>query len=109
MARVGRNDGIRHSQKTLRNDSGYFETIEVLPTYLAQNPMQCVLDLLCSERAKKHYFHFRRDKKEIPSRGANLAIEGETIERLDHAPVTRVGSLSSPKSGGHCDIRMVPT
>src|ERR1700686_3031571 len=53
--------------------------------------MQCVLDLLSSERAKKHYLYFRRDKKEIPSRGANLAIESETIERLDHAPVARVG------------------
>src|ERR1700686_3477467 len=52
--------------------------------------MQRVLDLLCSERAKKHYFYFRRDKKEIPSRGANLAIKSETIERLDHAPVARV-------------------
>src|SRR6202140_2416127 len=91
VARVRRNDGIGQTQKTLCNDSGYFETIEVLPTHLAQNPMQRMLDLLCSQRAKNHYFHFRRDKKEIPSRGANLAIESETIERLDHAPVARVG------------------
>ena len=91
MARVRRNDGIGQAQKTLRNDSGYFKTIEVVPTYFAQNPMHCVLDLLCSVRAKKHYLHFRRDKKEVPSRGANLAIDSEAIERLDHAPAARVG------------------
>src|SRR6266852_1787212 len=92
-----RNDGIGQAQKTLSNDSGYFETIEVLPAYLVQDSMQCVLDLLCSKRAKKHHFHFRRDKKEIPSRGAYLAIKSETIECLDHAPVARVGLTFQPK------------
>src|SRR6266852_8812705 len=53
--------------------------------------MQRVLDLLCSQRAKKHYFHFRRDKKEVPARGANLAIKSEAIERVDDAPVAGVG------------------
>ena len=35
VARVCRDDGIGQTQKALRNDSGYFETIEVLRTYLA--------------------------------------------------------------------------
>jgi len=35
MARVCRNDGIGHSQKTLGKGSGHFETIEALATYVA--------------------------------------------------------------------------
>lgn len=45
---------------------------------------------------QKHYLHFRRDKKEIPSRGVNLAIKSEGTERLDHAPVPRVGLTLQP-------------
>src|SRR5450759_2368858 len=56
-----------------------------------------MLDLVRPKRAKKHHLHFRRDKKEIPSRGTDLAIKSGAIERLDHAPVPRVGLTLQPK------------
>jgi hypothetical protein len=35
MSRMGRRDGIGQAQKTLGNDSGYFEAVEVRLTYFA--------------------------------------------------------------------------
>jgi len=79
MTRVRRNDGIGHAQKALGDDPGDFETIEVLPFHFFEDSMQCVQDLLSPESAKEHHFDFCRHEEEVPSRGMNLAIQGDTI------------------------------
>src|ERR1700682_338747 len=79
MARVSRNDGIGHTQKTLRNDSGNFKAIKVLVPHLPQNSLQCVLDTLRSHSTKAHHLYFCRHEKEVPSCSMDLAIKGETI------------------------------
>jgi hypothetical protein len=53
--------------------------------------VQGVLDLGRSGSAKEHHLYFCRDEKEVPSRGMDLAIEGEAIEPTDYAPFSRAG------------------
>src|SRR5882672_10466261 len=91
MARVCRNDGIGHTQKTLRHDLRHFQAVEVLQFYLLQNPLQCIFDLLRSKRAKEHRLYFCSHKEQIPPRGSDFAIKSEAIQHLHQAPVPRIG------------------
>jgi hypothetical protein len=86
MARVCRNGGVGDAQEMFSNDSSHLQAIEMLPFYLRQDPYQCVLELLRSNSAKEHYLDFWRHEKEVPSRGMDLAIEGEAVQHLDHVP-----------------------
>src|ERR1700676_470796 len=86
MARMCSNDGVRQAQKALGNNSRDFEPVEVFLFYFAKNSAQCALYSLCSDGAKKHRFHFRRDKKEIPSRITNLGLEREAVQCFDDTP-----------------------
>src|ERR1035438_2171574 len=97
MARMRRDDGIRQAQETLGGDSRYLQSIEVFLTHFVQDAMQCLRDCFPSGRANRYRFHLRRDKKEIPSRGTNLAIESAAIKRLDQAPILRIGLTLNPK------------
>src|SRR5437868_15539371 len=90
MARMSRNDGIGHSQKTLRNDPGNFKTVEGLVPHLAKNPLQSLLYTLRSQSTKEHHLYFCRHEKQVPPRAMDLAIKGQTIERLDQPPAARI-------------------
>jgi hypothetical protein len=61
--------------------------IEVLLSHLQQNPLQCFLDTIRRERTENSCLHFLSHEKEVPAGGMDLAIKGEAIDSLDHAPV----------------------
>ena len=79
MARVRRYERIGHTEKTLPDDSGDLESVVGLLSYLPEDPMQRVLDFLRPKSAKEHRLYFCSNEKEVPSRAANLAIQGEAI------------------------------
>ena len=62
-----------------------------MKSHLRENLMQGVLNLGRSRGAKEHHLYFCRHEKEVPPRGMDLAIEGETIESTDYAPFFRTG------------------
>jgi hypothetical protein len=70
------------------NDSSHLQAIEVLLFHLRQDPYQCVMDLLRSNSAKEHRLDFWGHEKEVPSRGMDLSVEGETVKLHDYAPVS---------------------
>ncbi len=79
MARMCGNSGIGHTKKAVGYNAGHFEAVEVVKSHLRENPVHGVLDLGRSGSAKEHYLYFCSHKKEVPPRGMDLAIEGETI------------------------------
>ena len=91
MARMCGNSGIGHTKKAVGYNAGHFEAVEVVKSHLRENPVQGVLDLGRSRGAKEHHLYFCRHEKEVPPRGMDLAIEGETIESTDYAPFSRAG------------------
>jgi hypothetical protein len=68
------NSGIGHTKKAVGYNAGQFDAIELLKSYLPENPVQGILDLGRSRGAKEHHLYFGRDEKEVPPRGVNLAI-----------------------------------
>src|SRR5437870_4468660 len=93
--------GIGDAKKTLGNNSSDFEAIEVLPRHLCQDSLQCVQDSLCSKSAKERYLDFCRHKEEVPSRGMDLAIKSEAIQRLDQSPIPQARLTLEPKKFRH--------
>jgi len=85
---MSRNGGIRHAQKALCDYPCDFETIEVLLSHLFQNPLQCAVDVRCSNSTEDHYFYFSGNEEEVPPSSMDLSIERKAIETFDHAPVS---------------------
>lgn len=92
-----RNYRVGHAQKMLGDDSRNFNAVETLRPHLRQNSFHRILDPGRSEGAKEPYLDFCRHEKEIPTRGMDLAIEGETIQPTDDAPFSRAGITLQPK------------
>ena len=65
-----------------------FETIEVLLSHLFQNPLECTVDVRCSNSTEDHYFYFSGNEEEVPPSSMDLSIERKAIETFDHAPVS---------------------
>jgi hypothetical protein len=71
------------------DDPRDFQTIEVLGAHLAENAIHRFTKFLRAEHAKRQHLHFRCEKKEMPSGGANFVVNGEAIERLGRCSNSR--------------------
>src|SRR5713226_4663495 len=87
MTGVCANRDVWHTKKAVLNYFRDFEAIEVLLSHLHKNPLDCFLDTFCRERTENSCLHFLSYEKEVPAGGMDLAIKGEPIDGLDHAPV----------------------
>src|SRR5579864_2803740 len=91
MSRMRGNGHVGDAEETTGSNFSDLKTIEVLQLHLCQDPFQRALYLLFSKKPKKHGLDCRGHEKEIPSRGMDLAFQGECIDHLDAAPLPSTG------------------
>src|SRR5258708_4048089 len=101
MPRMCGQSEVGYAQKVPPHDSRHFQAIKVLPAHLRKDALQRCLQTGGLNRTKGVDLDFVRHEKAVPSSGANLAVERETAERSDHAPVIGIGFTFQPKGLGH--------
>src|SRR5579863_286263 len=87
VSRVSGNDGVGHAQKSPGNDPSHLKAIEIHQLQFSQHSPHCLPDTLRFDCTNEHYLHLCGHEEKVPSRGMDLAIKRQAIERFDQSPL----------------------